>query len=282
MTYKIIHALCVVVTATMVQNASICDEEELNSFIPNVRDCNGWFRCGRLGPEPGNCPIELNFNPLTRFCDWPQNVECFKCPSNTQITSTHIMNRSCRSFIRCMNGAASQLMCESGLQFSNVTGQCDSKAGVKCSLRFMCPKSLPIDGSIITIRDPHNCSVYHICVGDLDPVRKECNAELHFDPITSLCTFPNLTDCTYNADTSFQEVPYAPSFSCPSDGNHPHPSSCSTYFICANGQLHKFNCSSGLHFNERTGQCDFRNVTNCNRENYRSDNFSRQSKKVFK
>lgn len=147
-----------VVTATVAQS-TICDEEEINAFIPNVRNCNAWYRCGPNGPEAGNCQPEFNFNPLTRACDWPENFECFKCPSN-QTISTHIMDRSCRSFIRCIGGVPSQLMCESGLQFNNATGQCDLESVVQCSLRFRCPDRLPIDGSIIAIRDPHNCSVY--------------------------------------------------------------------------------------------------------------------------
>ncbi len=150
-----------VVTITTAQNATICDEEGLNVFLPNVRDCNGWFHCSPNGPDPGNCAPEFNFNPLTRICDWPENVECFQCPSNESI-STHMMDRSCRSFVRCIAGLPTQLMCESGLQFNNVTGQCDLESVVQCSLRFTCPESLPIDGSIIAVRDPNNCSMYFI------------------------------------------------------------------------------------------------------------------------
>lgn len=156
-----IYILAVFVTATVAQNASICDEVERGTFIPNVRDCNAWYRCGSHGPEPGNCPPEFNFNPITRACDWPANVECFSCPRN-ETMSTHIMNRSCRSFIRCVGGVASQLMCEPGLQFNNKTGQCDLQSVVQCTLRFQCPERLPIDGSVVAIRDPYNCSVYVI------------------------------------------------------------------------------------------------------------------------
>lgn len=110
---------------------------------------------------------------------------------------------------------------------------------------------------------------YHICVGDPEPVRRECNPELHFDPITSLCTFPNLTDCTPNPEHPPPEHPEEPGFTCTVDGTHPHPSNCESYFICANGQPHEFTCSPGLHFNDRIGQCDFPEVANCERENYR-------------
>lgn len=263
----VIFASFVLVTITTAQNATICDEEEPNAFIPNVRDCNAWYRCGPHGPEPGNCPPEFNFNPLTRGCDWPENVQCFQCPSN-QTISTHIMDRSCRSFIRCINGVPSQLMCQSGLQFNNVTGQCDLETVVQCSLRFRCPDRLPIDGSIIAIRDPNNCSVFYVCVGDPDPLRQECNSELHFDPISGLCTFPNLTDCNGKPGDP-PDAPEDPEFRCPSDGFHPHPSSCSIYFICANGYAHEFTCADGLHFNVRTGLCDFPHEANCDRESHR-------------
>jgi len=253
--------LCVVTAIVLAQDTSICDEEELGAFIPNVRDCNAWFRCGPHGPEPGNCPQEFNFNALTRSCDWPENVECFKCPSNQTMT-THVMNRSCRSFIRCISGIASQLVCQEGLQFNNRTGQCDLESIVQCRLRFRCPDELPINGSIVAVRDPYNCSVYHLCVGDPDPVRQECNEELHFDLVTGLCTFPNMTDC----EVEPPENPENPGFSCPYDGVHPHPSSCIIYFICANGHPHERICPDGLHFNDRTRVCDFPSGANCDRD----------------
>lgn len=185
-TDKLIYVLVAIVTVTVAQNASICDEEELNSFIPNVRDCNAWFRCGQHGPEPGNCPAEFNFNPITRSCDWPENVQCFNCPSNETIT-THIMNRSCRSFIRCVSGVASQLICEPGLQFNNKTGQCDLQSVVQCSLRFQCPVRLPIDGSVIAIRDPHNCSVY---VEEISVSKTRSSYDLLYFQISHLCWRP--------------------------------------------------------------------------------------------
>lgn len=146
-------------TMTMAQHATICDEEELNAFIPNVRNCNAWFRCGVAGPEPGNCSPEFNFNPITRGCDWPENVQCFACPSSGTLT-THIVDRSCRSYIRCVDGVPNQLMCAPGLQFNAGTGHCDFETFAQCWGRFNCPDQLPIDGSIIAVRNPHNCSVY--------------------------------------------------------------------------------------------------------------------------
>lgn len=92
-------------------------------------------------------------------------------------------------------------------------------------------------------------------------------SDLHFDPVTGLCTFPNLTDCGRNLEVT--EAPRGPVFRCPSDGVHPHPSSCSTYFSCANGQSHEFACPNNLHFNAQTGQCGFPNEADCDRENYR-------------
>lgn len=91
------------------------------------------------------------------------------------------------------------------------------------------------------------------------------NQELHFDPNSGLCTFPNLTDCTSNPELP-PETPEDPVFRCTSDGPHAHPSSCTRYFICANGHPHEFTCSDETHFNDRTGLCDHPSAANCDRE----------------
>lgn len=140
------------------QHATICDESRLYTFVPDVRDCSAWFYCGNQGPVRGLCSNPFVFNPITKLCDWPHNVDCFQCPSNVGLHQIPI-NGSCRSFIRCINGISSQKMCEIGLQFNEITGQCDLTQNVRCQTGFRCPDELPSDGTIIAIRDNYNCSV---------------------------------------------------------------------------------------------------------------------------
>lgn len=140
------------------QHATICDEARLYTFIPDVRDCSAWFFCSVDGPVRGVCSDDLVFNPETRLCDFPQNVQCFKCPSNEGLQQIP-MNGSCRSFIRCINGVPFHNICEDGLQFNENTGQCDLPDIVNCGSGFRCPEQLPIDGSLVAMRDNFNCSV---------------------------------------------------------------------------------------------------------------------------
>lgn len=140
------------------QYATICDESLLYTFIPDVRDCTAWFFCGLQGPIRGNCMSQYLFNPRTRLCDWPHNVDCYQCPSNVGLYQIPTRG-SCRSFIRCINGRPSQHICENGLQFNEMTGQCDLSEVVQCRSGYRCPHEISIDGSITTMRDNHNCSV---------------------------------------------------------------------------------------------------------------------------
>lgn len=140
------------------QYATICDEARLYTFIPDVRDCRAWLYCGTQGPVRGICPNEYFFNPRTRLCDWPHNVDCFQCPSNVGLHQI-LMKGSCRSFIRCINGIPAQHICEKGLEFNEITGQCDFQENVGCQTGFRCPDELPNNGTIIAMRDNYSCSV---------------------------------------------------------------------------------------------------------------------------
>lgn len=146
------------ITVVSSQHATICDEARLYTFIPDVRDCSAWFFCGEDGPVRGICPDQNLFNPETRLCDFPDNVDCFQCPRNVGLDKIP-MNGSCRSFVRCINGNPFQNVCEDGLQFNENTGQCDLPDFVECTTGFRCPDELPIDGSVVAMRDNYNCSV---------------------------------------------------------------------------------------------------------------------------
>lgn len=146
------------ISLALSQRATVCDEAGPYTFLPDVNDCSGWFFCGDNGPERGVCPAGRLFNPETRLCDFPHNVDCFRCPSNEGFNH-FAMSGSCRSFVRCINGMPFQSVCEDRLQFNEKTGQCDFPDTVNCGSGFRCPSELPIDGTILAMRDNYNCSV---------------------------------------------------------------------------------------------------------------------------
>jgi len=262
-----------VLGAAYAEEINICHGVPPNSFIPDVSQCNAWFRCTPNGPVPGTCPDPWLFNPTTRECDWAFAVECFACPITVPIVSMPVEG-SCVQFIRCLNGRATQHACQSGLHFNPNTQQCDLPANVGCTIQFSCPPNIP-PGQMVAFRSETDCSNFYVCAGtNASPLPQSCNPVLHFDPVTQQCTFPNLTDCPLNPPPGDGNPPGNPGdpttttttpapFNCPSDGHHPHPTTCSSFIVCAGGVPHTFNCSEGLHFNVSRGQCDLPTNANC-------------------
>lgn len=259
-------AIVLAVVGTAYANeVTICQGIPDNTFIQDVSNCANWFRCTPNGPVPGTCPEPWLFNPQTGGCDWAENVRCFACSPTQPIQSTRVEG-SCVQFIRCINGRASQHACQNGLHFNAQSQQCDLPENANCTVRFSCPPNIP-PGQMVAFRSQTNCSEFYICTGPGDPTPQSCNPALHFDPVSQQCTFPNMTDCSVGDDGS-NPGPGDPTttpvpFNCPSDGHHPHPTTCSSFIVCASGQPHFFNCSDGLHFNYRTSQCDLPGNANC-------------------
>lgn len=251
-------------------NITICEGVPVNSFIRDVSRCDGWVRCSSNGPVHGVCDSPWLFNAVTGACDWPENVQCFTCSNTIPIQSIPV-NGSCIQFIRCINGRATQQACQNGLHFNAATEQCDLPENARCTIQFSCPANIP-PGTMVTFRSQTNCSEYSICTtGGGNPVQAACDYRLHHDPIRQQCVFPEMTDCPLGPpDNGGGTTPNpgeptttpAP-FNCPSDGHHPHPTTCSSFIVCASGTAHFFNCSNGLHFNYRTSQCDLPGNANC-------------------
>lgn len=261
-----------VLSAASANNVTICEGVADNIFIPDVSRCNGWFRCTPNGPVPGTCPDPWLFHPVSRECDWAANVTCFQgCSIVTPIHSIPVEG-SCVQFIRCISGRPTQEACQNGLHFNPDSEQCDLPENVGCEIQFSCPPNIP-PGQMVSFRSQTNCSEFFVCTGQGNPIQQSCNPVLHFDPVTQQCTFPNMTDCPLHDDstTTTTQNPGQPTtttttqppFTCPSDGHHRNPTSCTSFIVCAAGTPHFFNCSDGLHFNAATRQCDLPSNANC-------------------
>lgn len=152
-----IGILVAVLSAASAQQLNICQGIPPNTFIRNVGACNGWFRCTANGPVGGYCPDPFLFNENIQECDWEWNVECFTCPSTVPIVSMRV-NGTCTQFIRCINGHATQDVCQNGLHFNPTTQQCDLPENVGCEIVFTCPPNIP-PGQMVSFRSDTDCSV---------------------------------------------------------------------------------------------------------------------------
>lgn len=270
-----IGIILAVLSTAYANEVTICQGVPHNTFIRDVSNCRNWFRCTPNGPVPGTCPDPWFFNGNTQECDWEYNVQCFACRTTVPVESIPIEGQ-CEGFIRCVNGRATQHACQNGLLFNNATQQCDLPENVNClPQEFTCPPNIP-PGQLVTFRSQTNCSEWFMCVNNSPtPIPQFCNPELFFDLVSQQCTWPNMTDCRPPPGDGTTQNPgdppgtttttSQPPFNCPSDGHHPHPTACDQFIVCAAGTPHFFSCSSGLHFNPTTRQCDLPSNANCSR-----------------
>ncbi|XP_017861871.1 PREDICTED: uncharacterized protein LOC108613128 isoform X2 [Drosophila arizonae] len=154
------------------------------------------------------------------------------------------------------------------------------------------------DGHLVA--HPLDCSAYFAC--HKVTTLFYCDQGLHFDPIESVCDFPEKVNCTpadsiatvttstpglanvdYNwwlgrpqpvfvavdVATGLAVSPmdrYDPEhIECRHFGAYflPHPTSCQLYFICAYGHLHRHQCGRGTHWNYRSSECQLSSVAEC-------------------
>jgi hypothetical protein len=262
-------ALAVLSTA-YAQTLNACEGVPDHTFIPNLSQCNGWFRCP--GMVAGFCDSPWMFNAATQACDWPEAVTCFVCPS---VPFENIpINGTCVQYVQCVNGFATQRTCQNGLHFNRNTGECDTPANANCTTATSCPPNIP-PGETFNFRSETSCSIGFVCVSGVpEPEQRTCNPALHFDPVSGQCTFPNMTDCTLPPGDGVSPDPNPPGngtttplpVTCPaSEGTFPHPATCSSFIVCVSFVPTVLHCSPGLEFNEATRLCDFPGNANCSR-----------------
>lgn len=45
-------------------------------LLPNPENCRKYFKCAQGEPSDQSCPGSLNFDPILKICNWPDNVVC--------------------------------------------------------------------------------------------------------------------------------------------------------------------------------------------------------------
>ena len=44
--------------------------------MPNTDDCRKYYKCAQGKPSDQSCPGSLQFDPILKICNWPDNVVC--------------------------------------------------------------------------------------------------------------------------------------------------------------------------------------------------------------
>lgn len=159
-----VFVLCLVATVSADTRVEVCDGRPVGTFQRDLRRCDAYFVCGSGGEvSSGLCPQPFLFNEAAQACDWKENVDCFQCPDDREISQLGI-NGSCTDFIRCIERNPTHLRCPSGLQFDPLIQRCNLESLVNCIENNPPPPPLRCppndDASNPTfIRDSDNCEM---------------------------------------------------------------------------------------------------------------------------
>jgi hypothetical protein len=99
---------------------------------------------------------------------------------------------------------------------------------------------------------PTDCSSYYVCKEGELVGEYTCQIPLFFDPIEQTCNFPEDVVCFFTCEGT-------------AAGLHAHPSDCSKYIVCTEGQsrIDVYDCPEPLLFNPLLMKCDLPQFVEC-------------------
>ncbi|XP_058458070.1 peritrophin-1-like [Malaya genurostris] len=109
------------------------------TFVPDLTDCSSYFICFNRTSTAQSCAGGMLFNPDTRKCDFPENVDCdhvtpiiTECQPNGMHYIPH--EESCTSFFVCVNGEnRGEQECADSLLFDIDTMTCREAELATCT-----------------------------------------------------------------------------------------------------------------------------------------------------
>ncbi|CAL8107480.1 unnamed protein product [Orchesella dallaii] len=195
--------------------------------IPHPSLCDTYFICVDGVPYEEHCADGLQFNPIIKECDFPENVNCTSpgIPTTTPIPvpdcpaeGVHFLPypRNCSLYYICVEGFPVLNRCADGTLFDPINLQCDLSANVNCTSgnstfveEFDLPisniklQSSPLDSqnecpSGVTralIPSSNSCREYFICFDGSNLGTLECPSGFHFDYFSQACVPQGLSTC---------------------------------------------------------------------------------------
>lgn len=149
----IIFVLSAIGMAHSQHAANVCSGHPHGTLVRNTQDCSTYFHCFNGNPMLSSCENNQLFNSVTRQCDRPEHVDCFRCPDALFIDV--FVPNECNQFVRCFNNQSEQLTCNTGLAFDRSLTMCNLETEVECPFEVTCPRQ---HDNLIFIRDRDNCA----------------------------------------------------------------------------------------------------------------------------
>ncbi|XP_070070652.1 uncharacterized protein teq isoform X2 [Drosophila takahashii] len=114
---------------------------------------------------------------------------------------------------------------------------------------------------------PHDCHRYVNCYAG-SPTIQTCSPGTLFNPRSLVCDHPSNVDCSSAESQStrlgrLQQFDSKPKCPAGLNGLHPHPTDCTKFLNCANGQAFVMDCSPGTAFSAASLVCVHKESANC-------------------
>ncbi|XP_054734755.1 probable chitinase 10 [Anastrepha obliqua] len=206
--------------------------------------------------------------------------ECNNKPSHVFIVS----NTSCSHYIYCAGADSYEGECPDGDYFNELLQTCDPRHLVDCKLNTssdivgnssasMQVQTTTTLSSLLfsTVRDTNETVTSNSIISTTNGTAastKITSQSYDVNATTTSASGAMVTPATISPNTDGNTVVIISS-ECPAVDNLnqiifvPHPKSCSDYFICYHGERLAMHCSAMLHFNPRTGKCDYPEMVRC-------------------
>ncbi|KAI8041161.1 hypothetical protein M5D96_005413 [Drosophila gunungcola] len=233
---------------------NICSNVVSNLFLPHVSNCSKYYLCMSEVAVPRECPADYYFDARDQQCVPVMEARCVPSCKARGLES-FCYDRTCTKYVLCFDGTP----CSDGLQYNAQTDRCDYPQYVDCADNLCIRQNNPDD--IVYIASKAKCDKYFVCMNGL-PMVQNCTSGLQYNPTTQSCDFPSRVNCTVeNLQRNILPFARAPprtaDIKCPSEGVHfvAHQTRQDVYYYCLNGRGVTLDCTPGLVFDAKRGEC---------------------------
>ncbi len=154
-----------------------CVDGEL---FPHEESCELFYQCSDASLQLQSCPQGLHFNPIEKYCDWPEEAKCEISADKCVDGDLFPHKENCELFYQCSGGALQLQSCPAGLHFNSFDNVCDFPEQARCDIT----EEKCVDGELIP--HPDACNQFFLCSqGGL--ILISCPNGLYFDSNQKSC-----------------------------------------------------------------------------------------------
>uniref|UniRef100_A0A194AMZ5 Chitinase n=1 Tax=Pinctada fucata TaxID=50426 RepID=A0A194AMZ5_PINFU len=149
-----------------------------SGFYPDPNSCTSYYICAGATSFEVTCASGLNFNPKTKYCDWPNNVQCNNKPNPTQAPAVPQTTVKQTQMTQRLTQGMTQTTTSQSSPPVQTYPAIGTGANAFCSSRS--------DGHY---RDPQDCGMFYQCASGLG-FHEPCPPGTAFNEGLVACDYP--------------------------------------------------------------------------------------------